>query len=326
MTRHPPPSDHFDGRRFFNPGVSTDKSIADLIRWQRMRTRAAWPAHVPNPPRQPLPTDLAADDAAFTFIGHASYLIQFGGTVMLTDPVFSERASPFTFAGPKRVRAPGLTIAQLPPVDLVLLSHNHYDHLDLASLKALATRFRPTIVTGLGNAALLERHGIRPVVELDWWDRVEPKPGCAITFTPAQHWSSRTMFDRRRTLWGGHWVETQAGRFYVAGDSGYFGGFREIRARLGTPDVAVLPIGAYEPRWFMQSQHMDPAEAVQAHLDLGARRSLAGHWGTFQLTDEGIEAPVRALETALQARGIAGDDFRAPLPGETLRIQRAAAG
>ncbi len=254
---------------------------------------------------------------ALTFIGHATYLVQVAGCTIITDPVFSERASPFSFAGPKRARNPGLPIDALPSIDVVLLSHNHYDHMDLASLRALQARFNPVIVTGLRNGTYLASKGIGPVVELDWWEASDVK-SLGITYVPAQHWSSRTMLDRRRMLWGGHVVETPAGRLYFAGDSGYFGGFREIRDRLGAPAVAILPIGAYEPRWFMQSQHMNPDEAVQAHRDLGATLSLAAHWGTFQLTDEGIDEPVAALNRAKQAAGVAPDSFVAPLPGETV--------
>lgn len=319
MSRHSyPVSDHCDGGRFFNPGVSTDKSVSDLIRWQRMRQRVEWPAAVANPPAPPPPDGVAEGEAAFTFIGHATYLIQVGGFRLITDPVFSERASPFAFAGPKRVRPPGVALADLPPLDVVLLSHNHYDHMDLASLRALMDRGRPTIVTGLGNGRYLARHGIGPSVELDWWERAEIKPGLAVTYVPAQHWSSRWMFDRRAMLWGGHWIEAGGGTLYFAGDTGYFPGFREIRSRLGAVDAAILPIGAYEPRWFMRTQHMDPAEAVMAHRELGSSVSVAAHWGTFQLTDEGLEEPVRALAEARLAHGLAKTAFQAPLPGETV--------
>ncbi|MDX7950461.1 MBL fold metallo-hydrolase [Lichenihabitans sp. Uapishka_5] len=313
-----PVSDHYDGRRFFNPGVDTDKGVADLLRWQRSRARVAWPAEVTDPPSPPPPETVAANEAAFTFIGHSTYLIQLPGVRLLTDPVFSERVSPFSFVGPKRVRRPGLSLAEVPPVDVILLSHNHYDHMDLASLRALAERDSPTIVTGLGNGRYLERRGIGPVIELDWWERRELRPDLAITYVPAQHWSSRWALDRRRMLWGGHWVEAAGGRLYFAGDTGYFPGFTQIRDRLGTPDAAILPIGAYEPRWFMRTQHMDPADAVQAHVELGAGLSLAAHWGTFQLTDEGIEAPVLALAAARRDRGVPDAAFQVPRPGETV--------
>ena len=313
-----PPSDHFDGERFFNPGVDTDKSLLDLWRWRRLQQRSPWPAHVANPPALPPPETVGPGEAAFTFIGQATYLIRLPGCTILTDPIFSPRASPLSFAGPKRVRDPGLSLDRLPAIDLVLLSHNHYDHMDLPSLRALHARFNPTIVTGLGNGAYLAGKGVPGGVELDWWDTHQPRPDMTVTYVPAQHWSSRTGRDRRRMLWGGHVVETPWTRIYFAGDSGYFEGFAAIRERCGPPDVALLPIGAYEPRWFMRGQHMNPDESVQAHVDIGAGLSLAMHWGTFQLTDEAIDAPLKALDAAKRNHGSEPDAFQAPLPGQTI--------
>ena len=328
MSSRPPHplSDHFDGQRFFNPGVDTDKSLADLWRWRRTGIRALWPKRVENDPAPPPPAAVAPDQAAFTFIGQATYLIRTAAGTILTDPIFSDRASPLSFAGPRRVRDPGIAFDRLPPIDIVLLSHNHYDHLDLPSLRALRDSHNPLIVTGLGNGAYLAAKGLPGAVERDWWEPFAP-PGrdLRITYVPAQHWSSRTMRDRRRMLWGGFVVETPAGRLYFAGDTGYFDGFRAIRERLGAPDVALLPIGAYEPRWFMGSQHMNPADAVQAHRDLGARLSLGLHWGTFQLTDEGIDVPVEALAAARVAQGVPADAFQAPRPGATVLWSRVAA-
>lgn len=313
-----PVSDHFDGTLFFNPGVSTDKSLVDLLRWQRRRVRAPWPKTVDNPPAAPPPTVVAPDAMALTFIGQSTYLIRTADCVLLTDPIFSNRASPFGFAGPKRVRPPGVALADVPRVDIILLSHNHYDHMDLATLRTLHARWRPLIVTGLGNGAYLERKGIPGALELDWWGMCNPVAGVRITYVPAQHWSSRTGRDRRRMLWGGHVVECGAGRLYFAGDTAYFNGFNLIRDRCGTPDVALLPIGAYEPRWFMKSQHMNPAEAVRAHRELGASLSLSMHWGTFQLTDEGIDAPLQALAAAVEKQGVPPERFLAPPPGTTV--------
>ncbi len=313
-----PASDHFDGRLFFNPGVNTDRSFGDLLRWRREGVRVPWPKAVPNPPADAPPAQVSADEVAFTFVGQATYLIRTPDLVLLTDPIFSERASPFSFAGPRRVRPPGVALDQLPPIDIILLSHNHYDHMDLRSLRELQARWHAPIVTGLGNGAYLARKGIPGAIELDWWQQAEPKSGVRVTYVPAQHWSSRTMRDRRRMLWGGFVVETGPSRIYFAGDTGFFGGFSEIRSRCGPPDVALLPIGAYEPRWFMKSQHMNPAEAVEAHRAVGAGRSLGMHWGTFQLTDEGIDEPLRALDLAKAAAGLDAEAFLAPAPGETV--------
>ena len=318
VAKPPPRSDHFDGVRFFNPGVDTDKSFRDIWTWRRTRRPIPWPQHLPEVPHSPPPQDAPAGDMLLTYVGQATVLIQVQGCNILTDPIFSQRASPLSFAGPKRVRAPGIALEALPPIHLVLLSHNHYDHLDLASLRRLHDRWRPTIVTGLGNGAFLRKRGIPGAVELDWWDRCSPRPGIEVSFVPAQHWSSRTLFDRRRTLWGGHVVQTAAGRLYFAGDSGYGPHFSDI-AKRHRPDVALLPIGAYEPRGFMQAQHMNPDDAVRAHRDLGVSLSIGIHWGTFQLTDEAMDAPILALEEAKHAQDIPPAAFLAPQPGETIR-------
>lgn len=316
-----PVSDHCDGRRFFNPGATTDRSLADLWRWRRTSRPVPWPktrANSPHPP-PPAPSALASGTLALTFIGQATFLITTPAGTILTDPVFSDRVSPFSRVGPKRVRPPGIALRALPAIDLVLLSHNHYDHMDLPSLRALCGPGRggTPLLTGLGNAAPLLRYGVAGARELDWWDEAQPKPGLAVTFVPAQHWSSRSPFDRRRTLWGGFVVQAGPLRVYFAGDSGYCSWFTAIGERCGAPDLALLPIGAYEPRWFMAPQHMNPAEAVQAHRDLNAARSVGMHFGTVQLTDEGIDAPLEALAAAREAGGIAPDAFTTLDFGET---------
>ena len=311
-------SDHFDGNRFFNPGVDTDRGLLDILRWRREGVRVQWPRTVVDPPAAPPPTHIGDGESAFTFVGQATYLIQTASTVILTDPIFSRRASPFASAGPERVRAPGLALDRLPKIDVVLLSHNHYDHMDLPTLRALRARFQPTILTGLGNGAYLARKGIPGAIELDWWQDWQAPSGSRFTYVPAQHWSSRTMFDRRRMLWGGFFIDSSNCRIYFAGDTGFFPGFSVIRDRHGAPDTALLPIGAYEPRWFMKMQHMNPEEAVEAHFAVGATQSLAMHWGTFQLTDEGIDAPIRALDVAKAAAGLSPGSFVAPVPGETV--------
>jgi L-ascorbate metabolism protein UlaG (beta-lactamase superfamily) len=245
---------------------------------------------------------VTANRAAITFINHASFVIRLSGGVVLTDPIFSERCSPVSWAGPRRARPPGVAFDDLPRPDVVLLSHNHYDHMDFPTLRALQGRHSPCFVTMLGNARRLARLGI-VATELDWWQDVSVGP-LRITATPARHFSARTPFDRNRALWGGFMVSGGAGMVLFAGDSGAGSHWGDIRARLGAPDVALLPIGAYEPRWFMAAVHMDPAEAVQAHLALGARQSVGMHFGTFQLTDEAIDAPLRALEAVRQQTGV----------------------
>ncbi|MDR3438250.1 MBL fold metallo-hydrolase [Telmatospirillum sp.] len=307
-------SDHFDGKRFFNPHVSTDRSVADLLRWRRSRRPVPWPRYWQDEaPFTPVP--VSGNDIAATYIGQATFLLQFSGLNVLTDPMFSLRASPVAWLGPKRVRDPAIALVDLPPIHLVLLSHNHYDHMDLPSLRSLCDRWRPLVVTGLGNGAYLAGKGLAGAIELDWWQSCNPRPDVRVTFVPAQHWSKRGLFDRRTMLWGGHMLETPAGRVYFAGDTGYPAHFHDIRRRLGEPDLALLPIGAYEPRWFMGPQHMNPDEAVQAHRDLGAHLSLAMHFATFPLADEAIDAPVLALAKARDRHGVPADRFQVPAFG-----------
>ncbi len=269
-----------------------------VLRWRWQGQRAVWPDRVSDPVFAPPPDSVAAGSVAITFINHASFLIRMPGVVVLTDPIFSERCSPVAWAGPRRVRSPGIALADLPRPDVVLLSHNHYDHMDLPTLRALQTRYAPTFITTLGNAPTLAKLGI-VATELDWWQDLTATT-LRITATPAQHFSARTPFDRNRTLWGGFMLTADAGQILFAGDSGAGPHWGEIRSRLGAPDVALLPIGAYEPRWFMAPVHMNPAEAVDAHLALGARQSIGMHFGTFQLTDEAIDAPLLALAEARQ--------------------------
>jgi L-ascorbate metabolism protein UlaG (beta-lactamase superfamily) len=311
-----PPSDHFDGTRFFNPGQArTDRGLSDMLRWKLGGRAAKWPALMPVVPAKP---EARVDGLRITMVGHASLLIQAAGRNILTDPVWSERASPFRRVGPKRVTAPGIAIDDLPPIDAVLLSHGHYDHLDVATLHRLQALHDPLMVMPLGNDAI-----VRPAVPAarcvtgDWWDRLTLGNGIATTVTPAYHWSNRWRSDTRMMLGGGHHLETPAGAIWFVGDTGYGDGriFGEVRTRLGAPDVALIPIGAYAPRWFMAAQHVDPAEAVRIFSDVGADRALGIHWGTFQLTDEARGAAVEELTAALQVAGIAHERFVAAEAG-----------
>jgi L-ascorbate metabolism protein UlaG (beta-lactamase superfamily) len=308
--------DHFDGRRFFNPTHANGQPVSAVPR-MLVQKRTAWPASVPVEPRRPPPLDGAT--AVVTFIGHSTLLIQTGFGSILTDPVYSERASPVSFAGPRRARKPAIPFGDLPPIAVVLLSHNHYDHCDLRTLRAIEDRWHPTVVTPLGNSGLLKAAGIRRIEEIDWWQDAARVP-LPVLLTPAQHFSARTPFDRNRALWGSFVIRLGEKRIFFAGDSGYASHFTEIRERVGAPDLALLPIGAYEPRWFMRDIHKNPADAVQAHLDLGATHSTAMHFGTFQLTLEGIDDPVIALGEALRTRGVPSDQFRAPEFGESFTL------
>ena len=313
-----PVSDHFDGERFFNPGhPSTDKGLADLLRWHFARGGERWPASVPG--RQVVP-DTRVAGLRITMVGHASLLIQAANRNLLVDPVWSERASPLRWAGPRRVKAPGIAFDDLPPIDVVLLTHNHYDHMDFATLRRLWSRDRPRVIAPLGNDAMVARDRSGIIFETyDWGNTTELGDNLTARLTPARHWSARSLFDRRMALWCGFAIASPGGVIYVSGDTGYGDGaiFREIGRLFPKIDVAILPIGAYEPRWFMHNQHVDPREAVEVMLDCGARQALGVHWGTFPLSDEGQQAPTRALSVALAQRGVAPERFIAMAPGDS---------
>jgi L-ascorbate metabolism protein UlaG (beta-lactamase superfamily) len=313
---HGPPSDHYDGQFFFNPDAPAGRSFRDFLRWRRTANPTPWPSHVENRARAGLPANLQVDQIALTFVNHITFLIQFPGLNVLTDPVYSERASPFRHLGPRRVREPGLAFADLPPIHVVLVTHNHYDHLDIETLLRLESAHAPHFITSLGNRAFLKSFGLRRVDELDWWQCVDAS-AAKITMTPAQHWSTRGPGSRNRTLWGGFIMQVGARQVYFAGDTGYWKHFREIRTRFGRMDLALLPIGAYEPRWFMCDQHMNPDDAVRAHIDLESRASIGTHFGCFRLTEEGIEEPVTALAAARLAHGVPADAFQVLETGET---------
>jgi L-ascorbate metabolism protein UlaG (beta-lactamase superfamily) len=320
-------SDHFDGKKFFNPHRPKDHGFTDILKMLRSYRPTKWPKQVANTHAPSFPATLNPGEVATTFVNHATMLLQTDVLNILTDPVWAERASPVPFAGPKRVRKPGVAFDDLPKVDVILLSHNHYDHMDIETLQKLTKRDRPTIFTPLGNEAVLTKHGIGPVTELDWWETAE-FAGLKITLTPAQHFSSRTPFDRNLALWGGFWVQNQDYSFYFAGDAGYSPHFGEIHGRLGAPDLALLPIGAYEPNWFMQPIHMNPEEAVRAHQDLQARFSVAIHFGTFQLTEEAIDDPAARLQKARAEARVDAAAFRVPNEGETVlfKLSRKSLG
>ena len=307
-------TDHFDGTTFTNPDGPAGQPLPAVARMLR-EPRSPWPAQVEVEPRRP--PGLGGAAAAITFIGHSTFLIQTAAGNVLTDPMYSERAGPWNLLGPRRVRQPAVRFEDLPPIATILLSHNHYDHCDLRTLGRLARRFDPRVVTPIGNARLLRSTGISVVEELDWWEETATG-GLPITLTPARHFSARTPFDKNRALWGGFAIGIQDARLYFAGDTAYATFFRDIRTRLGPIDLALLPIGAYEPRWFMQVVHMNPTEAVQAHLDLDATTSIGMHYGTFQLTTEAIDEPLRALDEACRARSVPRARFRTLEFGETF--------
>jgi N-acyl-phosphatidylethanolamine-hydrolysing phospholipase D len=312
-----------------------------FLKWQLAALRDG----LPKPAQKPTPTvrpDLAfihanakagaAMQPAITWIGHATLLAQLGGINVLTDPIFSERASPVSFAGPKRTQPPGLALDELPRIDAVVVSHNHYDHLDQGSVVALQQQRGgpPLFIVPLGNKAWVEMQGATRVVELDWWQS-QRVGEVEVVLTPVQHWSGRGLTDRLKALWGGYALFAPDFHLFHAGDTGYSKDFSDIRERFAARqgavgfDLALLPVGAYEPRWFMNTQHVNPSEAVQIHRDLKARQSVGMHWGTFSLTDESLDEPPRALAEARRAAGVPDEEFFVLAIGQTRKLPRRGA-
>lgn len=314
-------SDHFKNKRFYNPTLDQqfNPGPSHLFRMLREK-RAPWPKSVQTRKEPPILIPPGQGEVRITFVNHATFLIQLPGLNILTDPVWSSRASPFAWLGPKRVREPGISLDELPPIDLILISHNHYDHLDVKTLKKLRHRFSPQVLVPLGNQSLIRSLGFENVRELDWWQEIEIDVHHKITFTPAQHFSGRGLWDRYRTLWGSFYIEETNHSIYFGADSGYATHFEEIRSRIGSPDVALLGIGAYEPNWFMKPIHMNPAEAVVAHRDLDAKVSIGMHFGTFRLAAEGFDQPVRELQEALKKQSIPQDQFIVLDEGESYTL------
>lgn len=313
-------SDHFDGRHFFNPWIKSDKGFFDFLKWQFTRDQASWPEWVQDNKMPDLASPSVPAQIKVTFINHATFYIQLGEYSILTDPVFSDRVSPVSFAGPKRSRAVGATIAELPKLDFVLISHSHYDHLDKESVRQLTEKFDPVFLVPMKTKELVESFGAKKVIELDWWQTHQLSTTEAISFAPAQHWTARGIFDRNEMLWGSFIIEAAGRKIYFAGDTGYGPHFKWIQQKWQNFDLSILPIGAYEPRWFMKEQHMNPEDAVMAHIDLNSKLSLGAHFGTFQLTDEGIDAPIEDLMIALTKLNLSNEDFKALKNGETISI------
>ena len=304
-----PPSKHFDGSRFFNK--EPDHTFLDLIKWMWEMETVEWPEWIEDP-KQPTPVKrVNNEELRLTFINHATVLIQVGGLNILTDPVWSFRVGPVSWLGVKRVRKPGLSLDDLPGIDYVLISHDHYDHLDLKSLKQIAERHNPTILVGLGLRKFLSSYGILNVIELDWWQDYRPEgTDNMFTFVPAIHNSGRRPLMRNKTLWGGFVIDSLVGQIYYAGDTAFGDFLNSIGQRFKKIRLAILPIGSYEIRWFMKSQHMNPDDAVKAHIILGSRQSVGIHFGTFaEHPEQAIDAHEKDLDETLKKHNIPSTQF-----------------
>ncbi len=296
-------SDHFNGEKFVNPDPVERPGTIKAMMYFLTAKLGAWREWTENKQYPVPPLRIGKGDLRATFINHATVLIQMDGLNILTDPIWSDRCSPVSWTGPKRKRAPGIALENLPPIDVVLISHNHYDHLDIPTLKRLADDHHPRIIAGLGNKALLEKAGITNVVEMDWEDSIKLTDEIKLHGLPARHFSSRGMFDQDATLWLSFVIEGPAGAVYFAGDTGFGSHFEEAAKKFGSFRLALLPIGAYLPRWFMGDIHMSPQEAVRAHQILRASTSIGIHFGTFQLSAESQDQPVEELHEALEKAG-----------------------
>jgi L-ascorbate metabolism protein UlaG (beta-lactamase superfamily) len=318
-----PASDHFDGRKFFNPTGPGPKSFGELARWQFGTRAEAWPETYPSPfPAASPEARLATGQTRLTAIGHASCLLQTAGLNILFDPVYVKRASPVQFAGPKRANPPGIPFEALPKIDVLLLSHNHYDHMDLDAIGRIWSRDKPAILTPLGNDKIMRADV--PTLEaraLDW-GQAHTQSGATIHCVPTQHWSARGTRDRMHALWSSFVITGPRHTVYLIGDTGFGDGgtFQQVASRFPSIDLAWMPIGAYEPQWFMRDQHMNPSEAVQAFGIVKPRRALGHHWGTFKLTNEAVDTPKRDLEAAAGKANLRPDQFTAARPAEVVEI------
>jgi L-ascorbate metabolism protein UlaG (beta-lactamase superfamily) len=286
--------EHFDGKRFYNPDAPQARGLLEALRWKLTTRPARSPRFISDVEQSIPPRRMEGNGLRTTLVNHSTVLLQQRGSNILTDPLWSERVSPLAWIGPRRRRKPGVSWEHLPCIDTVLISHNHYDHLDLSTLRRLAARGESTFIVPAGGARLMRSEKIGPAHEMNWGEALSLR-GFTIHCVPALHFSSRGIHDRNRTLWCGYVIESPARLVYFAGDTGFGRHFAQIRERFGSPDLALLPIGAYEPRWFMSPIHMAPDEAVQAHQILAAKTSIAIHHGTFQLGDEGIDTPKKQL-------------------------------
>lgn len=318
-----PITDHFDGKRFYNPWAPKLPNASDLMRWRLSNKPKPWPArghihHFDTPPDR-----VEGHELRVSFVGHSTMLIQTDGLNILTDPIWAKRASPFKWIGPKRYANPGISLDHLPKIDIILISHNHYDHMDLHTIKKLWIRDKPRIITPLGNDTIIQaNHNAIEVETLDWQQSIFINDTMRIHLQPAQHWSARGILDRNKALWGAFVIEAKGGNIYFAGDSGYGKGdiFRDTLKRFGSFRFAMIPIGAYEPQWFMSYAHMNPEEAVLVHKDLDRPYTAAIHFHTFKLGSEGRDEPMTVLNESLKKFNLDENRFRSLKIGEHWMI------
>ena len=298
-------------------GVASDKSFSDMLKWVRSDV-------VPKITKIEISSkweeiNLLEDDNYAIWIGHSTFLIKKNGVTILTDPIFSKRASPFRNIGPKRLIPPAIPLNKIPKIDVVTVSHNHYDHLDIRSLKKISKNHPDAIfLVPAGDEKLLQRKRIKNVYNFNWWESIEHKE-FVFTFTPVQHWSKRSLFDRNKSLWGGWYIKNKDYSIYHAGDTGYSKDFIDTRLKLGAPKYAFIPIGAYDPEWFMAESHVNPEDAVKIMLDLEAEKAFGMHWATFTLTDEDTIEPKERLKKAVNENG--SIDFKSVSPGDVIYLK-----
>jgi L-ascorbate metabolism protein UlaG (beta-lactamase superfamily) len=315
-----PPSDHFDGQRFFMAGRQNLNSFAQVLKWQfGSDVKSKWPSTVASPFVDVPPPRVSKTTIRSTLIGHASFLLQIAGINLLIDPLYGQRTSPFSFAGPRRVNAPGIAFENLPPIDAVLVSHSHYDHMDLPTLARLHQKHKPRFVCPLGNDTIMAKSigGRQNATTLDWGQSTDVGQGVSVHAVPAYHWSARSLGDRNMALWCAFVITSPAGTVYHIADTAYADGkiFEDVAQQFGPIALAHIPIGAYEPRWFMREQHVNPEEALRVFNACGAKAAIGHHWGTVQLTNEAHDQPEKDL-----AQAGAPEQFNAFRPGQVLTL------